>query len=154
MSHINNPFEDEEHACTSGEAMDRIVKKINNEITSACMIPLKLPKKSTIQIVDEARKWFYKNYEDSMIECYHVLPRGTFSQKEFIDKRSITLPGRLPDGSGLVFSVHNLTVMGEELIGLTGKSGFIDGDFSLQRNILGGGGGVPYMSQAGESLMY
>jgi hypothetical protein len=144
----------DDRALEAGQCLDEFIRNINSHITGACMIPIKLPKKEVIQIVSRAKEWFYKKYEDSVQENYYVVDKANFNTAAFKSSRKIELPGPRPDGSGRIFSVTSLNVAGEQMIGLSGKRGFVDADFSIERLILGGTYSVPYTSAGGENLMY
>ena len=155
MSSTNgNQDINDDGALEAGHCMDELVREINSHITGACMIPIKLPKKETIAIINRAKQWFYKKYEDSVQTNYYIIDKANWTSAQFKQHRKIELPGPRPDGSGRIFSVNNLAVAGEQMIGLSGKLGFVDGDFSMQRLIMGGSYSVPYQSQTGENLMY
>jgi len=138
----------------AGQCIDELIRKVNSYVTGACMIPMKLPKSEMINIVERAKEWFYKHYEDSVQTNYLVIGKDFTSTDEFKKNRAIQLPGPRGDGSGRIFSVNSVQVAGENMIGISGKTGFIDSDFSLQRLIIGGSYGVPYSTANGESLMY
>ena len=144
----------DDRALEAGQCLDEFIRNINSHITGACMIPIKLPKKEVIQIVSRAKEWFYKKYEDSVQENYYVVDKANFNTSAFRSSRKIELPGPRPDGSGRIFSITSLNVAGEQMIGLSGKRGFVDADFSIERLILGGTYSVPYTSAGGENLMY
>jgi hypothetical protein len=108
-----------------------------------------------VRIITETKKWFYKNYEDSVQEGYYVIPRSTFTTDLFKAKREIPLPPARPDGAGYIVGVNELTQAGEFLIG-SGNNGFsLDADFTLDKFIFANayalGGGTTVL---GENLMY
>ena len=115
----------DDRALEAGQCLDEFIRNINSHITGACMIPIKLPKKEVIQIVSRAKEWFYKKYEDSVQENYYVVDKANFNTAAFKSSRKIELPGPRPDGSGRIFSVTSLNVAGEQMIGLSGKRGFV-----------------------------
>lgn len=154
MLNTNQTNINEEGALEAGRCLDKLIEMVNSEITGACMIPLKLPKKEMINIVTRSKEWFYKHYEDSVQSNYYIIPKNVFSTEAFKKTRQIELPGPRPDGSGRLFSVNDVSVCGEQMVGLSGKSGFIDADFSIERLLVGGTYGVPYSTANGESLMY
>jgi len=155
MSNINgNQDINDDGALEAGRCMDEFVREINSHITSACMIPLKLPKKEVIAIVHRAKEWIYKKYEDSVSANYYVIDKKIFDSQEFINSRGIELPGKRPDGSGRIFSINSLSVAGDQLVGFSGKSGFVDGDFSTERMLLGGTQSANRLGTNGENLMY
>jgi len=150
MPSINNLDTAEASRC-----MDQLIANVNSELTSACMVPITIPKKEMVRIVTEAKKWFYKNYEDSVIEGYYVVPTSAFNTDLFKASREIPLPGPRPDGSGTVISVNDLVQAGEMMIG-AGNNGFsMDADFTLDKFIFANayalGGGTTVL---GENLMY
>jgi hypothetical protein len=149
------PSINDELAASAGRCLDQLVSNVNSELTNACMIPITIPKKEMVRIITEAKKWFYKNYEDSVQESYYVIPRSSFNSDLFKAKREIPLPGPRPDGAGSIISVNELTQAGEFLIG-AGNNGFsLDADFTLDKFIFANayalGGGTTVL---GENLMY
>ena len=68
----------------TGESMDGdgcledFVNLVGNEITVGCMIPMNVPKAQVKRMVKQAKKWFYKNYEDSVRENFYYLPKSNF----------------------------------------------------------------------------
>lgn len=144
----------EEGALEAGKCMDELIRKVNSELTGGCMIPIRLPKKESIQIIENAKQWFYKNYEDALQENYYVIDKSFIKTENYKKTKSIELPGPRPDGSGRIFSVNNLSVAGEQIIGISGKVGFIDSDFSIQKLLIGGAYGIPYTTANGDNLMY
>lgn len=65
------------------ECLDALIKEINEDLTVACQIPFTVPKKELSHIIDKAKKYFYKIYEDSIEEMYIALPATTFSKSSF-----------------------------------------------------------------------
>ena len=55
------PSIDNQDTAIAGRCMDQLVANVNSELTSACMVPITIPKKEMVRIVTEAKKWFYKN---------------------------------------------------------------------------------------------
>ena len=50
--------------------LNDFLTEIADEITGACMLPVNLPQKEVINIINRAKKWMYKKYEDSVRENY------------------------------------------------------------------------------------
>jgi hypothetical protein len=149
------PSINDQAAADAGRCLDRLIANVNSELTSACMIPITIPKKEMVRLVTESKKWFYKNYEDSVHETYYIVPNQAFQTELFKNKREIPLPGPQADGSGNVISVNELSQAGEFLIG-AGNNGFsMDADFTLDKFIFANayalGGGTTVL---GENLMY
>ena len=86
MLDINN-----EGALEAGQCMDELIRKINSEITGGCMIPIKLPKKESIRIIDTAKEWFYKHYEDSVQENYYAIDKSVISSPSYQKTKSFEL---------------------------------------------------------------
>ena len=59
--------------CNSPESqacLDELIKQINDDLTIGCQLPFTVPKKELARIIDRAKDWFYKVYEDSVEEMY------------------------------------------------------------------------------------
>jgi hypothetical protein len=69
------------------KCLEELIQEINDELTIACQIPFTVPKKELARIVDRAKKYFYKIYEDSVQEMYIALPKSAFLKPSF--KRGI-----------------------------------------------------------------
>ena len=54
--------------------LNDFLTEIADEITGACMLPVNLPQKEVINIINRAKKWMYKKYEDSVRENYCHIP--------------------------------------------------------------------------------
>jgi len=63
--------------------LNELINEINDELTIACQIPFTVPKKQLMRIVDRAKQYFYKIYEDSVEEMYIGLPRGAVQKASF-----------------------------------------------------------------------
>jgi hypothetical protein len=75
-NYCSNP---EDEAC-----LNELINEINDELTIACQIPFTVPKKQIMRIVDRAKQYFYKIYEDSVEEMYIGLPRGAVQKASFV----------------------------------------------------------------------
>jgi hypothetical protein len=72
--------------CTSTddiECLDALIQEINEELSIACQIPFTVPKKELARIIDRAKDYFYKIYEDSVEETYIALPASTWQTYDF-----------------------------------------------------------------------
>ena len=74
-SYCNDP---EEAAC-----LDALIKEINDELTIACQIPFTVPKKELANIINRAKGYFNKIYEDSVEQMYIALPAGALAKSSF-----------------------------------------------------------------------
>ncbi len=72
----------------SQACLDELIKEINDELSIACQIPFTVPKKALVRMINRAKEYFYKIYEDSVEEMYLGLPGGTFAKSSF--KKSIS----------------------------------------------------------------
>tara|TARA_R100000900_G_scaffold130160_1_gene106162 strand:+ start:446 stop:796 length:351 start_codon:yes stop_codon:yes gene_type:complete len=66
-----------------GKCLDALLQEINDELTIACQIPFTVPKKELVRIINRAKKYFYKIYEDSVEEMYIALPGSAFGLTSF-----------------------------------------------------------------------
>ena len=125
---------------TDGDGcLEDFVNLVGNEITVGCMIPMNVPKDQVKRMVKQAKKWFYKNYEDSVRENFYYLPKSNFTTADFKKTRSFHLPnGDEESGANEIISVHGFQQIGDaQFTGLTGKREGVDRDFSLERNLHG-----------------
>lgn len=107
------------------QALDDFLRTINDELTVACLIPITLPKQRVLGIIEEAKKWFYKNYEDSVEEQYYVLDKENYHTDSFKKTKSVVLP----KGIISVFGVHEVQSDYQlNASGLTNQSGLGKGD--------------------------
>ena len=137
--------------------LNSFLDEVASYVTGACMIPMNLPKSEVHNITKRAKKWFYKNYEDSVRENYYHVPAEVFASTYFKKHRSLNLPNASLDGSGAVFSVFGVHDTGS---GFNSTGGGLDvrfqsgGDFALERMLFrgmyeGAGG-----AEAAEELQY
>jgi len=67
----------------SSECLDALIKEINDDLTVGCQIPFTVPKKELAHIINRAKDYFYKIYEDSVEEMFIALPRSAWQEKDF-----------------------------------------------------------------------
>ena len=133
---------------------NEFVNELASEITGSCMIPMNLPKAEIINIVNRAKKWFYKNYEYSVRENFMVLPIELFSTEHFKKTRSFTLPKMDPiTGGNEVYSVYGVAEVGANWGGSMDIN-FTQGDFAIERMLMGGMYGGSKTGAAAENLQY
>lgn len=120
------------------------INEIGSHVTGACMIPMNLPQSEVINIIKRAKKWFYKNYEYSVVENFLYIPNEVFSTEQFKKRRALTLPDgkiTLPGGvvvstdGGEVFSVYGVFEAGTGGFGTSIT--FQEGDFDMERMLYG-----------------
>lgn len=134
------------------DCFNNFVNELADDVTGSCMIPMSLPKKEVQNIVKNAKKWFYKNYEYSVKENFMVLPIQLFSSEQFKRKRSFTLPGQDPiTGGNEVYSVYGVFETGSRWGGSMDIN-FTQGDFSMERILMGGMYGGSNTGAAAENL--
>ena len=161
-TYCNDP---EDAAC-----LDELIKLINDDLTIACQIPFTVPKKELNNIIQRAKKYFYKIYEDSVEQMYIALPAGALQVPAFKqgvpygtgqDKQVITNKANIDNPRGIVkmpsrvYSVNDVFEIG----GFSGEDGGFgsmsfnadDVDFSIDKffydDVYGAGIGS-------ENLMY
>lgn len=134
---------------------NNFITEIANEVTGSCMIPMNLPRAEVMNIINRAKKWFYKNYEYSMQENFLVVPKEVFDTDYFKRKRAITLPGpSTTTGGNEIYSVYGVAEVGSRY-GAGSSITFTTGDFDIQRALFGSlySGGSSIVSGA-ENLQY
>ena len=134
----------EENKC-----LEELIQEINDELTIACQIPFTVPKKELARIIDRAKGYFYKIYEDSVEEMYLALPRSSFAKPSFkqgidrdedpLNKTNINNPRGIVIMPERVFAVNAVYEIG----GFSGEAGGFgawsfsagDPDFSINKFI-------------------
>jgi hypothetical protein len=130
------------------------VNQLAAEITGSCMIPMNLPRAEVQNIVQRAKKWFYKNYEYSVRESFIGIPVEMFKTEYFRRTRSLTLPKEDPTtGGGEIFSVYGVFQTGSRYGSGTSVT-FTTGDFAIERMLYGGLYGGSGTVGGAENLQY
>ena len=62
---------------------NNFINLLADDITGSCMIPMNLPRKEVQNIVERAKKWFYKNYEYSVRTTFIGIPVSIFKTEYF-----------------------------------------------------------------------
>ena len=137
MANNNTYCNDPEEA----ECLDALIKQINDELTIACQIPFTVPKKELANIIQRAKKYFYKIYEDSVEQMYIALPAGAVNKAAFkqgvpfgkgTNHETITNKDNIKNPRGViqmpsrVYSVNDVFEIG----GFSGEDGGF-GDYSF-----------------------
>ena len=132
------------------------INEIGSHVTGACMIPMNLPQAEVVNIIKRAKKWFYKNYEYSVVENFLYIPKEVFDTEQFKKRRALTLPNELPtlgEGGGEVYSVYGVFEAGSAGYGTSIT--FEQGDFDMERMLYGSlSGGGSQVAASMENLQY
>ena len=137
--------------------LNEFLQELGDDLTGACMVPVNLPQREIVNIIKRAKKWFYKQYEDSVKENYYIIPKAVFESDYFKTHRALNLPGAGADGGGGVYSVFGVYDTGN---GFNSTGGGLDvrfqsgGDFALEKMLFRGlyeGAGA---AEAAEELQY
>lgn len=155
----------------SQECLNDLIERINDYMSLNCQLPFKLPNAAVAQIVQEAKKWFYNNYEDAVEDLYITAPASVFRDKSFLFgltnrdgmdgneiKKSETQKQRgilvMPDNVFSVLRVYQLgRFSGEAGWGYTNR---VDGgnlDYGIQR-MFASSMYNDRLPQAADNLMY
>jgi len=67
---------------------EAFILRIKDEISISCSMPIKLPTKNLLSIIDRSKEWFYKNYEYSVEEGYLYIDKALFETDQFLTDRS------------------------------------------------------------------
>lgn len=66
--------------------------KVKDELSVSCSLPLQIPDKNLMSIIDRSKEWFYKHYEHSLEEGYLYVDQSLYESNQFKTDRSILLP--------------------------------------------------------------
>ena len=124
--------------------LNDFLTEIGDDLTGACMVPVNLPQREIVNIIKRAKKWFYKQYEDSVKENYYHVPQNVFKSEYFKNNRCLNLPkagGINGEDGGAVYSVFGVFDLAS---GFNGVGQGMDlrfqsvGDFALEKMLFGG----------------
>lgn len=134
--------------------LNDFLNEIGSHVTGACMIPMNLPQSEVYNIIKRAKKWFYKNYEYSMVENFLYIPKDVFATEQFKKRRALTMPGQsVTTGGGEVFSIYGVFERGAN--GYGSSITFETGDFDMERMLYGSlSGGGSSVAASMENLQY
>jgi hypothetical protein len=141
----------------SDGCLNAFLQELGDELTGACMVPVNLPQREIVNIIKRAKKWFYKQYEDSVLENYYHIPNAVFSSEYFKKNRTLNLPGASEDGSGSVFSVFGVHDISS---GFGSTGGGLDvrfqsgGDFAVEKMLFRGMYDGSGAAESAEELEY
>ena len=150
LNDLTTPPEYNSDAC-----LNEFLDEIGSHVTGACMIPMNLPKSEVYNIVKRAKKWFYKNYEYSMLENILYIPKEVFDTDHFKNRRALTLPDgtQVLGNGGEIFSVYGVWEAGQAGYGTSIT--FEQGDFDMERMLYGSlSGGGSQVAASMENLQY
>lgn len=141
----------------SANCLNEFLQELGDDLTGACMVPVNLPQREIINIIKRAKKWFYKQYEDSVRENYYHIPKEVFSSTYFKNNRVLNMPAANQDGGGAVYSVFGFYDLNS---GFNQVGGGLDlrfqsgGDFAIEKMLFRGmyeGSGA---AESAEELQY
>jgi len=71
---------------------NEFILEVKDEIKGSCALPYSIPDKEINRIINQSKKWFFRNYNESVESQYYVVPRDQFKLPEFKNGRTIQLP--------------------------------------------------------------
>jgi hypothetical protein len=101
--------------------------EVKDEIRGTCALPYSIPDKEINRIINQAKKYFYRNYKEAVESQHYVIPKEEFKKAEFKRDRTILMPECVVSiyeckeisGGGRLFSVDpdfsDNRLMGAEL---------------------------------------
>lgn len=155
----------------SQECLAEFTDRINKQMTLNCQIPFSLPTAAIVQIVGEAKKYFYNNYDDAVEEVFLSCPWEVFQDPKFrfgltnkngMDKNKIKKSETMKERGILVMPDNVFSVLRVYQIGkFSGEAGWgsstrLDGgnlDFGVQR-MFASSMYNDRLPQAADNLMY
>jgi hypothetical protein len=138
----------------SANCLNEFLAEIGSYVTGSCMIPMNLPQSEIINIIKRSKKWFYRNYEYSVVENFLYIPVAVFQTPHFKARRALTMPDGSGSvaGGGEVYSIYGVFEAGS---GFGGSSiTFTQGDFDMERMMYGGLYGGTGVAAGMENLQY
>lgn len=72
--------------------LQELCTSVSRDLTSSCVLPATVPPKEIERIVQQQKKWFYDNYDESVEDCMFIIPKSEFSKPEFKKYREFVLP--------------------------------------------------------------
>ena len=67
------------------------IKMVNDEISVSCALPVNIPEKEIIRLIDTSWRWFIEHYEDSVEEGYLAISHNSFNSAEYLNNKYFTL---------------------------------------------------------------
>jgi len=123
--------------------LDKFVKDVKDELSVSCQLPINISTNEVMRIIDKAKGWFYKNYEDSVEDKYFVIEKQYFDTETFRKTGTVILPND-------IFSVNDVSEIGREMLSSFNKWD-MDKDFAMDKFLYTDMYKPNYQS---ESLMY
>lgn len=99
------------------------IMQVKDELRGSCALPYSVPDNEINRIINQAKKWFYRNYKEAVESQHYVITKEQFETPEFKKTRTIILPS-------CVVSVYEV----KEISG-GGRLMSVDADFSDNRLI-------------------
>lgn len=81
--------------------LESFLLKVKDELTVSCSIPVKIPDRNLLNIIERSKEWFYKHYEYSMEEGYLFIDRALYETEQFKKDKSILIPKD-------IYSIHGV----------------------------------------------
>lgn len=100
---------------------NEFIMEIKDELRGTCALPYSVPDEEINRIVNQALKYFYRNYKEAVESKYYIITKDQFNTPQFKSQRAIAMPD----------CVVNV-VMVKEIAGGS-RLGSIDSDFSDNR---------------------
>lgn len=95
-----------------------LIMEIKDELKGTCALPYSVNSKEIERIIDQAKRWFYREYRQAVESKYFVIPKEHFQKAEFKNNMQIQMPD-------CVVSIYEC----KEITGGT-MMGFMDRDFT------------------------
>lgn len=76
-------------------SLDELIDKVINTITLKCKLPQAIDKEDIELIIEDAQRWFYKNYKFSLMRTYYYVDILSFLKQNRTGVRYITLPDEI-----------------------------------------------------------
>lgn len=72
--------------------LESFLLRVKDELTVSCSIPITIPDKNLLTVIDTCKKWFYEHYQYSVQEDFLHIKESAFSTESFKKNRGVKLP--------------------------------------------------------------
>lgn len=88
--------------------LESFILRVKDEVSVSCSLPVKIPDKNLLNIIEQCKRWFYEHYEYSVEEAYLYVKNAAFTSAVFKSTNGIVLPNE-------VFSVYGVHKVGGDI---------------------------------------
>lgn len=72
--------------------LENFLLRVKDQLTVSCSIPISIPDKNLLTVIDNCKKWFYEHYQYSLQEDFLHIREDAFATDNFKKYRGVKLP--------------------------------------------------------------